>query len=185
MNASGLIVIPKKGEIDLEDGKLHKYQIRHRGREARFMILSAPDGHLTVTLDACAICKPDGYGQAQGAVLCYYCKTLIPLETVGKPGGCNPVPVPFEIGANGVTLDAMTILNRWSETVTTTSRIKVGTWILSALHRNPGIIAKAAEQSGDAAKARQHYAAVVALTEAADPVRVEVAQARAFVEKTR
>jgi hypothetical protein len=33
--------------------------------------------------------------------------------------------------------------------------------------------------------ARQHYAAVVALTESADPVRVEVAQARAFVEKTR
>jgi hypothetical protein len=45
--------------------------------------------------------------------------------------------------------------------------------------------AKAAEQTGDAAKARQHYAAVVALTESADPVRVEVAQARAFVEKTR
>jgi alkanesulfonate monooxygenase SsuD/methylene tetrahydromethanopterin reductase-like flavin-dependent oxidoreductase (luciferase family) len=28
---------------------------------------------------------------------------------------------------------------------TTTSRIKVGTWVLSALHRNPGIIAKTAE----------------------------------------
>lgn len=27
----------------------------------------------------------------------------------------------------------------------TTSRIKVGTWVMSALHRNPGIIAKAAE----------------------------------------
>jgi len=26
----------------------------------------------------------------------------------------------------------------------TTSRIKVGTWVLSALHRNPGIIAKTA-----------------------------------------
>jgi FtrD-like iron-sulfur protein len=126
MNASGEIFIPKKGEIDLEDGKLHKYLIKHRGREARFMILSAPDGHLTVTLDACAICKPDGYGQAEGAVLCYYCKTLIPLETVGKPGGCNPVPVPLNAGADGVTLDAMTILNRWSETVTTTSRIKGG-----------------------------------------------------------
>lgn len=27
----------------------------------------------------------------------------------------------------------------------TTSRVKVGTWVLSALHRNPGIIAKTAE----------------------------------------
>ncbi len=126
MNASEAILIPKKGEINLEDGKLHKYLLKQGGREARFMILSTPDGRLTVTLDACAICKPEGYGQAEGAVICYYCKTLIPLETVGKPGGCNPVPVPFKVGADGVALDAMTILNRWSETVTTTSRIKGG-----------------------------------------------------------
>jgi tetratricopeptide (TPR) repeat protein len=45
--------------------------------------------------------------------------------------------------------------------------------------------AKAADKAGDAAKARQHYAAVVALAESAEPVRSEVAQARAFVEKTR
>jgi hypothetical protein len=45
--------------------------------------------------------------------------------------------------------------------------------------------AKAAEKTGDLDKARQHYAAAVALTEAADPVRGEVAQARAFVAKTR
>jgi Tfp pilus assembly protein PilF len=45
--------------------------------------------------------------------------------------------------------------------------------------------AKAAEKAGDTAKARQHYAAAVALAESADPVRAEVAQARAFVEKTR
>ncbi len=39
----------------------------------------------------------------------------------------------------------------------------------------------AAEQMGDSAKARQHYAAVVALTENADPVRQQVAHAREFV----
>jgi Tfp pilus assembly protein PilF len=39
----------------------------------------------------------------------------------------------------------------------------------------------AAEKLGDAAKARQHYAAAVALTENADPVRPQIAQARAFV----
>ena len=43
--------------------------------------------------------------------------------------------------------------------------------------------AKAAEQAGDAAKAKQHYAAAVALAEQADPVRAEVAQARAFLAK--
>jgi hypothetical protein len=43
--------------------------------------------------------------------------------------------------------------------------------------------AKAAEKTGDAAKARAHYAAVVALAEAADPVRPEIAYARAFMAK--
>jgi len=39
----------------------------------------------------------------------------------------------------------------------------------------------AAEKLGDVAKARQHYAAAVALTENADPVRPQIAHARAFV----
>jgi tetratricopeptide (TPR) repeat protein len=42
----------------------------------------------------------------------------------------------------------------------------------------------AAQQSGDAAKARAHYAAAVALTPNADPVRPQIAQARAFVEQS-
>ena len=43
--------------------------------------------------------------------------------------------------------------------------------------------AKAAETAGDAAKARQHYAAAVGLAENADPVRAEIAAARAFMAK--
>jgi hypothetical protein len=123
---SGEIIIPKKGEIDLEDGKLHKYLFKQGGREARFFVLMTPAGQLTVDLDACAICKPDGYGQAEGTVICYYCKTLIPLETVGKPGGCNPVPVPFTENADGVVVDGLTLLNSWGATVRATARIKEG-----------------------------------------------------------
>src|SRR5437667_624283 len=41
----------------------------------------------------------------------------------------------------------------------------------------------AAEKSGDSAKARQYYAAAVALTENADPVRPQIAQAREFVAR--
>ena len=43
--------------------------------------------------------------------------------------------------------------------------------------------ARAAMKMGDAAKARQYYAAVVALTETADPVRPEIAEARAFMAR--
>jgi tetratricopeptide (TPR) repeat protein len=45
--------------------------------------------------------------------------------------------------------------------------------------------AQAAEKAGDAAKARQHYAAVVELAAEADPIRPEVAQARAYMATAR
>lgn len=125
-NQAGEIFIPKKGEIDLEDGKLHKYLFKQGERQARFFVLLGPGGELTVDLDACAICKPDGYGQAEGSVICYYCKTLIPLDTVGKPGGCNPVPVQFKVTADGVVIDAATLINSWSATVRATAGAKEG-----------------------------------------------------------
>jgi uncharacterized membrane protein len=123
---AGDIFIPKKGEVDLEDGKLHKYLFKQGGREARFFVLMTPTGQLAVVLDACAICKPKGYGQAEGTVICYYCKTLIPLETVGKPGGCNPVPIPFAAKEDGVHIDSISLINTWSATVQATTRIKEG-----------------------------------------------------------
>jgi uncharacterized membrane protein len=123
---SGEIFIPKKGEVSLEDGKLHKYLFKQGGREVRFFVLMTPAGKMTVDLDACAICKPDGYGQTEGTVICYYCKTLIPLETVGKPGGCNPVPVTFMDKADGVVIDSQTLLNSWTSTVQSTARVKEG-----------------------------------------------------------
>jgi tetratricopeptide (TPR) repeat protein len=43
--------------------------------------------------------------------------------------------------------------------------------------------ARAAGKAGDAAKARQHYAAAVALAANADPIRPEIAEARAFTAK--
>ena len=125
-NQGGEIIIPKQGEINLEDGKLHKYLFKQGDREARFFVLMSPEGQLTVVLDACAICKPDGYGQAEGSVICYYCKTLIPLETVGKPGGCNPVPVAFSVKGDSVVIDGITLINSWSSTVQATARVKEG-----------------------------------------------------------
>jgi tetratricopeptide (TPR) repeat protein len=43
--------------------------------------------------------------------------------------------------------------------------------------------ARAAVAAGDAASARQYYEATIALTESADEVRPEIAEARAFVAK--
>lgn len=125
-SASGEILIPRKGEVDLEDGKLHKFIFRQGGREARFFVVRTPSGRLSADLDACAICKPDGYGQSGETVLCYYCNTLIPMETVGKPGGCNPVPIPFTSKGDAIGIDGPALLNKWGETVQETTRVKGG-----------------------------------------------------------
>jgi uncharacterized membrane protein len=125
-SASGEIAIPKKSDVNLEDGKLHKYLFKQGGTEARFFIIMTPEGKLTAVLDACSICKPDGYGQAEGTVVCYYCKTLIPLDTIGKQGGCNPVPLPFTMRNGIVHIDALTLVNLWGDTVQTTTRVKGG-----------------------------------------------------------
>lgn len=120
-SAAGIIAIPVSGEVELEDGRMHKFSYSQGGREVRFMVIAKPDGGYAVALDACAICKPQGYGQGEGALLCYYCKTLIPLDTVGRPGGCNPVPVPATTEKNGISIDAVVLLNLWGQTVQATA----------------------------------------------------------------
>lgn len=119
---AGEIDIPlKQGEVDLRDGKLHKFSYSQGSTLVRFFVLDRGDA-VVVALDACAICAPDGYGQGEGAVLCYYCKTLIPLETVGRPGGCNPVPVPFTSSDNSVRVSALQLVNLWNSTVQVTTK---------------------------------------------------------------
>lgn len=119
---AGVIDIPlKQGEMDLRDGKLHKFSYLQGSTLVRFFVLNRGDA-VVVVLDACAICAPDGYGQGEDAVLCYYCKTLIPLETVGRPGGCNPVPLPFTSNDRSVSISALQLVNLWNSTVQATTK---------------------------------------------------------------
>lgn len=122
----GDLVIPESGEdYDLGDGKIHKFLLTGK-TPVRFFVLQKDDGTMAVTLDACSICKPDGYGQTEGSVVCYYCNTLIPLSTVGRPGGCNPVPVPFARGERGVQIPITSLLERWNTTVQAVERVPGG-----------------------------------------------------------
>lgn len=124
---TGEITIAAKGEgYDLDDGRLHKFLYRQGKSEVRFLVIRKPDGKAAVTLDACAICQPRGYGQGEGAVICWYCKTLIPLETVGEPGGCNPVPVPFTAGDGEVRIPTATMVSIWERTVQETKNVPGG-----------------------------------------------------------
>lgn len=117
-DSAGRIIIPRATpEYDLADGRLRKFAF-HKGRSTvRFFLLQKPDGRLIGSLDACAICPPDGYGQGEGSVICYYCRTLIPLETVGVVGGCNPVPIPVVVDKERIVIENGLLRAAWLSAV--------------------------------------------------------------------
>jgi|GEM_PF-983868 len=92
----GMVLIPVTDPtMDLKDGSLHKFVLSRSDKEIRIMVIMKPDGRISVCLDACEICPPDGYGLREDHVVCLYCNTPIPVVSLGEPGGCNPIPLAF------------------------------------------------------------------------------------------
>jgi uncharacterized membrane protein len=80
------------------DGKLKRYQYRTSGGvDARFIVIKKPRGGYGVGLDACEICGQTGYYEKKDRVICIRCDVSININTIGFQGGCNPVPIVFEI----------------------------------------------------------------------------------------
>lgn len=110
----GFIVIPLTGPVaDLMDGALHKFSLVSGNDVIRILIIKKPDNTLSVCLDACEICPPEGYGQREKNVICIYCNTPIPVETLGEPGGCNPVPLIASVSERDVRIELSEILKKW------------------------------------------------------------------------
>lgn len=77
------------------------------------MAVKKTDGTLSVCLDACEICPPDGYGQKGDSLVCIYCGTPIHLDSLGKPGGCNPIPLSASIEGGFVKIELDEVLKKW------------------------------------------------------------------------
>ena len=113
---NGKVTIPLQSALDdLRDGSLHKFSVTVAGEDVRLFIMKKPDGTLAVCLDACEICPPDGYGQAPGHVVCLNCKTPIPFVSLGKPGGCNPIPLVALVTDKDVQIDLAEISGQWAK----------------------------------------------------------------------
>lgn len=94
-NADGLIVIPLE---KINDGNLHRYGFEASdGTVVRFIIIKKSENAYGVGLDACDICGATGYYQRGNQVVCILCDVVMNIATIGFPGGCNPVPLKFEI----------------------------------------------------------------------------------------
>lgn len=99
------IAIPLKDKFgDISDGRIRKYSFLSGGKTYRFFIVMRPDGEVVAVLDACEVCPPRGYVQRGDHVVCTYCNTPMPIQTVGRPGGCNPIPVPYVVQGDTLAL---------------------------------------------------------------------------------
>jgi hypothetical protein len=119
----GLVVIPLTDPtMDIMDGRIHKFAFSREGENIALIVVKKPDGKLAVLLDACEICSPEGYGQTEGHVVCIYCRTPIPVDTLGEPGGCNPIPLKARITDRDIRIEVSEILLKWSDVVTGKTR---------------------------------------------------------------
>ncbi len=110
----GMVIIPiNDSAMDLMDGSLHKFLLQKEDKSIRFIVMRKPDGTLSVCLDACEICPPEGYGQSEGNVVCIYCMTPIPTGTLGKGGGCNPIPLAALVTESDVRIDTGELYSKW------------------------------------------------------------------------
>ncbi|WP_315582852.1 DUF2318 domain-containing protein [Actinomyces viscosus] len=104
---AGLARVPLSG---LADGHLHRYAYAgSEGTEVRFIAILKNGGAYGVGLDACENCGPSGYYEKDGKVICKRCDVAINPATIGFKGGCNPIPVDFEVDGGDLTI-ATTLL---------------------------------------------------------------------------
>lgn len=114
----GMVMVPLRGPgSDLSDGRIHKFSVLVDGAHIRIMVMARPDGNMSVTLDACEICPPEGYGQRDSYVVCVYCMTPIPVDTLGRPGGCNPIPLEATISERDIRVSIEEIRSKWNSLV--------------------------------------------------------------------
>lgn len=120
----GVVIVPLTDPtMNLRDGNLHRFALTTaEGERIAFLVVARPDDTIAVCLDACEICPPDGYGQSGDKVICLYCATPIPFGTLGKPGGCNPIPVEAEVSASDIRIPVSELEKKWRDVKTGSTR---------------------------------------------------------------
>ena len=91
--ADGQVHIPIER---VRDGKLHRFVwVADDGKAVRFLVINRyPDRlRLGVVFDACLLCGDQGYVMDGNQVVCVACGVHIFIPSIGKSGGCNPIPI--------------------------------------------------------------------------------------------
>ncbi|MDR3435642.1 Fe-S-containing protein [Telmatospirillum sp.] len=113
---------------DVRDGKLHRYAyISGDGHRVRFFLINRYDpahAQIGVVYDACKLCGDQGYVQHGNEIICVACNVRIFVPSIGKAGGCNPIPLPHE-ATNEVITIATAELEKGARYFTETVEVEV------------------------------------------------------------
>lgn len=78
---------------DIPQGELQRYSANVNGTRVRFLLYRKPDGKIASVFDACQICGGVGFYKGTNGLICKNCSAPINPQSVGQPGGCNPIPL--------------------------------------------------------------------------------------------
>lgn len=82
----------------VSDGHLHRFAYQAQDNtEVRFIAIKKNESAFGTGLDACEICGDSGYFEDKGKVICRECDVMMNIQTIGFPGGCNPIPIAYEL----------------------------------------------------------------------------------------
>lgn len=98
----GAVTIPVS---QVSDGDLHRFQVTlPDGKAIRFFLLKKPDGKIATVMDACSICGPVGFYKSGGQIICKNCSAPVNAQSVGEPGGCNPIPIASSTNGDSIVI---------------------------------------------------------------------------------
>ncbi len=94
--AAGEILVPTEA---VNDGHLHRFEYRtEKNIDVRWIVVKKPNSaSYGVGLDACEVCGNAGYFERNGQIVCKRCDVVMNINTIGFKGGCNPIPLAYEV----------------------------------------------------------------------------------------
>ena len=98
LDPSGTPYVIQDGKVTIPASQVGEGELKHyvsdvNGVPVRFFLYRKPDHKVAALFDACEICGPVGFYKSGNAVICKNCAAPINPQSVGQPGGCNPIPL--------------------------------------------------------------------------------------------
>ncbi len=95
---------------EVNDGELHRFSTPVPSGEAvRFFLIrqtreDRAEAAIAVAFDTCQICTKTGYIKEGDYVVCIACLSHLLIPSIGRGGGCNPIPLPHTVEGGVVAI---------------------------------------------------------------------------------